>query len=65
MRQAFELAWANACLYSQNRCVNIAVDDIVFKAPVSIGSFLFLSSQVCYTNDHRMQVSGRYHMHDR
>ncbi|XP_067948664.1 acyl-coenzyme A thioesterase 9, mitochondrial-like [Watersipora subatra] len=56
MRQAFELAWANACIYSKNRCITVAVDDIIFKAPVAIGSFLYFSSQVAYTENHQMQV---------
>ena len=36
--------------------MTVAVDDIAFRAPVSIGSFLYLSSQVSYTEANRMQV---------
>lgn len=56
MRQAFELAWANACIFSKSRPRLIAVDDIVFKRPVEIGSLLYLSSQVVYTKDTNLQV---------
>ncbi|XP_048449338.1 acyl-coenzyme A thioesterase 9, mitochondrial-like [Rhincodon typus] len=56
MRKAFELAWANACLYGNSRPHAIAVDDILFQKPVEIGSLLYLSSQVCYTEDKYIQV---------
>ncbi|XP_070213081.1 acyl-coenzyme A thioesterase 9, mitochondrial-like isoform X2 [Littorina saxatilis] len=45
MRQAFEMAWANAAIYCKGRPVVQVVDDIVFHRPVEIGSLLFLSSQ--------------------
>ncbi|XP_072440776.1 acyl-coenzyme A thioesterase 9, mitochondrial-like isoform X1 [Chiloscyllium punctatum] len=56
MRKAFELAWANACVYGNSRPHAIAVDDILFQKPVEIGSLLYLSSQVCYTEDKYIQV---------
>ncbi|XP_014668069.1 PREDICTED: acyl-coenzyme A thioesterase 9, mitochondrial-like [Priapulus caudatus] len=56
MRQAFELAWTNAYLYCQSMPVIKAVDDIVFREPVEIGSLLFLSSQIVYTVENSMQV---------
>lgn len=56
MRQAFELAWTNACLYSKTTPRITVVDDISFRKPVLIGSLLFLSSQVVYTNQNLMQV---------
>lgn len=46
MRKAFELGWANACLFSNSKPARIAVDDIVFRRSVDIGSLLFLSSDV-------------------
>ncbi|XP_062907265.1 acyl-coenzyme A thioesterase 9, mitochondrial-like isoform X1 [Mobula hypostoma] len=56
MRKAFELAWANACVYGGSRPYPVAVDDILFQKPVEIGSLLYLSSQVCYTKGNYIQV---------
>lgn len=56
MRQAFELAWTNSCLFSKTRPRLIGVDDIVFRRPVELGSLLFLSSQVVYTKGSDLQV---------
>lgn len=56
MRQAFELAWTNSCLFSKTRPRLVAVDDIVFRRPVELGSLLFLSSQVVYTKSPDLQV---------
>ncbi|XP_070213082.1 acyl-coenzyme A thioesterase 9, mitochondrial-like isoform X3 [Littorina saxatilis] len=56
MRQAFEMAWANAAIYCKGRPVVQVVDDIVFHRPVEIGSLLFLSSQVVYTEGALMQL---------
>lgn len=56
MRQAYELAWANACLYCKTRPMAVAVDDIFFIKPVEIGSLLFLSSQIVYTEGSGLQL---------
>merc|ERR1712241_506478 len=56
MRQAFELAWANAYVYGKARPFCMYMDDIWFRAPVEIGSLLYFNSQVCYTQDQFMQV---------
>ncbi|XP_051869450.1 acyl-coenzyme A thioesterase 9, mitochondrial-like isoform X2 [Pristis pectinata] len=56
MRKAFELAWANACVFGGSRPYPVAVDDILFQKPVEIGSLLYLSSQVCYTKGNYIQV---------
>ncbi|XP_074070350.1 acyl-coenzyme A thioesterase 9, mitochondrial [Macrotis lagotis] len=56
MRKAFELGWATACNFSGSRPFLVAVDDIMFQSPVEIGSLLFLSSQVCYTEKNYIQV---------
>ncbi|XP_075445487.1 acyl-coenzyme A thioesterase 9, mitochondrial isoform X1 [Ascaphus truei] len=56
MRKAYELGWATACSYSGSRPYVVAVDDIMFQRPVEIGSLLFLSSQVCYTESNHIQV---------
>uniref|UniRef100_A0A9J8A1D6 Acyl-CoA thioesterase 9, tandem duplicate 1 n=2 Tax=Cyprinus carpio TaxID=7962 RepID=A0A9J8A1D6_CYPCA len=56
MRKAYELGWANACAFAGGRPTLVAVDDIVFRKPVEIGSLLLLSSQVCYTEGIHIQV---------
>lgn len=56
MRKAYELAWATACNFGGSRPFVVAVDDIMFQKPVDVGSLLFLSSQVCFTQDNYIQV---------
>ncbi|XP_068921727.1 acyl-coenzyme A thioesterase 9, mitochondrial-like isoform X2 [Petaurus breviceps papuanus] len=56
MRKAFELGWATACNFAGSRPFLIAVDDIMFQRPVEIGSLLFFSSQVCFTEKNHIQV---------
>jgi len=56
MRQAFELAWANAYVYGKARPFCMYMDDIWFRAPVEIGSLLYFNSQICYTQEQFMQV---------
>lgn len=56
MRQAFELAWANAFVFSKERPRILFMDDISFEAPVEVGSLLYFNSQICYTQDHYIQV---------
>jgi acyl-coenzyme A thioesterase 9 len=56
MRQAYELAWVNACLYCKTTPKISVVDNISFKRPVLIGSLLFLTSQIVYTESNQMQV---------
>ncbi|XP_054830289.1 acyl-coenzyme A thioesterase 9, mitochondrial isoform X2 [Eublepharis macularius] len=68
MRKAYELGWATACSYGSSRPYVVAVDDIMFQKPVEIGSLLFFSSQVCYTEDNFIQVrvhSEVYHSNTR
>jgi acyl-coenzyme A thioesterase 9 len=57
MRSAFETAVANAAVLSKCRPQVMAVDSIVFRKSVEIGSLLLLSSQVCYTTDRFMQLA--------
>ena len=45
MRQSVELAWITAAKMSGGKQRIIFIDDIVFKAPVEIGSVLMLHSQ--------------------
>jgi acyl-coenzyme A thioesterase 9 len=56
MRQAYEIAWINASMFSKTVPKIETVDDITFKKPVLIGQLLFLSSQVVYTNEKFVQV---------
>ena len=56
MRQGYELAWANACLYSKTTPRLSVVDDITFKKPVVIGSLLFLNSQVVCTDANNILI---------
>ncbi|KAG8510091.1 Acyl-coenzyme A thioesterase 9, mitochondrial [Galemys pyrenaicus] len=56
MRKAYELGWATACNFGGSRPFVVAVDDIMFQKPVEVGSLLFLSSQVCFTQDNYIQV---------
>uniref|UniRef100_A0A8C8Z8A3 Acyl-CoA thioesterase 9 n=1 Tax=Prolemur simus TaxID=1328070 RepID=A0A8C8Z8A3_PROSS len=56
MRKAYELAWVTACSFSGSRAFVVAVDDIMFQKPVEVGSLLFLSSQVCFTQNNYIQV---------
>lgn len=56
MRQAFELAWTNACLFSKTTIRCSVVDNISFRKPVVIGSLLFLTSEIVYTESNQIQV---------
>lgn len=56
MRQAYELAWANACQFSKTTPRISIVDDITFKKPVFIGSLLFLNSQIVCTDANHMLI---------
>ncbi|CAD5230777.1 unnamed protein product [Bursaphelenchus okinawaensis] len=57
MRTAFETAFANAAIFSKCRPEVMAVDSIVFKKGVEIGSLLLLNSQVSYSTDSFMQMA--------
>ncbi|XP_033643173.1 acyl-coenzyme A thioesterase 9, mitochondrial-like [Asterias rubens] len=56
MRQALELAYANAAVYCQTRPIFKSVDNIQFRKPVEVGDLLYLSSQVAFTDGHYMQL---------
>lgn len=52
-----EIAWNNALVFAQGQRPRLEmVDDILFDKPVDLGSLLYFSSQVAYTEDNRMQV---------
>jgi acyl-coenzyme A thioesterase 9 len=48
MKEAFEIAYTNAMLFTKGRPYTVALDEIAFKKPVPIGSVLLLTSQVVY-----------------
>ncbi|XP_022085419.1 acyl-coenzyme A thioesterase 9, mitochondrial-like [Acanthaster planci] len=56
MRQALELAYANAAVYSRRRPIFKSVDSIQFRKPVEVGDLLYLSSQIAYTERNYMQL---------
>jgi len=56
MRLAVELAWANSYVYTKGLPILSHVDDIVFRKPVEIGSLLYFSSQVVYTQGHYVML---------
>ena len=56
MRQAFELAWANAYIFGKERPFIVYMDDISFEAPVEVGSLLYFSSQISFIHDKYIQV---------
>ncbi|KAF8978706.1 hypothetical protein BGZ46_006228 [Entomortierella lignicola] len=49
MRLAYELAFSNASVFISTRPKFLALDEISFRKPVSIGTFLALDSQVVYS----------------
>jgi len=56
MRLAVELAWANCYVYSKGLPILSHVDDIIFRKPVEIGSLLYFSSQVVFTQGHYVML---------
>ncbi|KAG0002032.1 hypothetical protein BGZ80_002781 [Entomortierella chlamydospora] len=49
MRLAYELAFSNASVFISSRPTFLALDEISFRKPVSVGTFLVLDSQVVYS----------------
>jgi len=56
MRQAFELAWANAHVFGQCQPVCVHMDDIWFRSPVEVGDVLRFTSQISYVQENYMQT---------
>jgi acyl-coenzyme A thioesterase 9 len=48
MRQALEIAWIAVRRFACEYPVLVAMDDLVFKHPVEVGSMLFLSAYIVY-----------------
>jgi acyl-coenzyme A thioesterase 9 len=53
MREAFELAFTNCLLHFRGPLECVAIDDIVFLYPVSIGDILRLSATIVYSDGRR------------
>jgi acyl-coenzyme A thioesterase 9 len=51
MRLAFELAHSTGYIFAKSKISFVALDDILFRLPVSIGSLLSLTSQVTYSSE--------------
>lgn len=64
MRTGFELAWANACIFSKTRPHVTAMDDILFRCPVQIGSLLLISSQVCFSQGRDFHIRAHAEVMD-
>eukprot|EP00112_Aurelia_sp_Birch-Aquarium-sp1_P009991 Seg2157.1 transcript_id=Seg2157.1/GoldUCD/mRNA.D3Y31 product="Acyl-coenzyme A thioesterase 9 mitochondrial" protein_id=Seg2157.1/GoldUCD/D3Y31 len=56
MREAFELGWATTCVHVKSKPSIVCMDDINFKKPVEVGSLLFLSSQIVFTDGNYLQT---------
>ncbi|KAG0065636.1 hypothetical protein BGZ89_008092 [Linnemannia elongata] len=59
MRLAYELAFCNASVFIKYRPTFLALDEISFRKPVSIGTFLALDSQIVFAeggDHHSFQV---------
>jgi acyl-coenzyme A thioesterase 9 len=56
IRQAYELAWINAYIYSKQRPNFISLDDNSFLKPVEIGSVVNFVSRVVYTAKNTVQI---------
>eukprot|EP00795_Rhopilema_esculentum_P012543 gene12543-3238_t len=56
MREAFELGWATTCVHIKSRPSIISMDDINFRKPVEVGSLLYLSSQIVFTDGNYLQT---------
>lgn len=49
LRQAFELAWATACMFTGQHAHFRSMSDVNFMHPVDIGDILHFSARVEYT----------------
>lgn len=49
LRQTFELAYCAAGAFSRAAPRFVSLDNTTFKAPVPVGSVLFMDAEVCYT----------------
>lgn len=59
MRLAYELAFCNASVFIKYRPTFLALDEISFRKPVPIGTFLTLDSQIVFSEGgqhHSFQV---------
>ncbi|KAI9493641.1 acyl-CoA hydrolase, partial [Zychaea mexicana] len=53
MRRAYELAYADAILYLKSRHADLlAMDEVIFRKPVHVGTLLNLKSEIIYAEGH-------------
>ncbi|KAI9274699.1 HotDog domain-containing protein [Phascolomyces articulosus] len=53
MRRAYELAYANSTLYLKSQHADLlAMDEVIFRKPVHVGSLLNLKSEIIYSEGH-------------
>lgn len=53
MRRAYELAYADAILYLKSRsAMLLAMDEVIFRKPVHVGTLLKLKSEIIYAEGH-------------
>ena len=67
MRLAYELAFCNASVFIKYRPLFLALDEISFRKPVPIGTFLALDSQIVFAeggDHHSFQVMVKADMLD-
>ncbi|BGP13272.1 hypothetical protein JCM10213v2_001191 [Rhodosporidiobolus nylandii] len=56
MRMAYETAYATSCLFARSPVTFVALDELVFRQPVEIGSLLMLDSRVTFS-----PMEGEHH----
>ena len=58
MREAFETGWLTAFSFCKGKYPEIHhIDDVMFIAPVDIGSIMKFEAKVCFTQGHLLHVS--------
>jgi acyl-coenzyme A thioesterase 9 len=56
MKQAYELAFATGILFCRTRPQFLLLEEVIFKKPVPIGSLIYFTAQVVYTDANVFQV---------
>lgn len=56
MKQAYELAFSTGLMFCRTRPTFVLLEEVVFKKPVSVGSLLYFTGQVVYTDANCFQV---------
>ena len=56
LKQTFELAFSCAAAFSHSRPTFVSLDPSVFENPVPVGSVLYLTATVAYTEGNKVQI---------